>query len=160
MQTFLPFPDFTKSAQCLDRLRLGKQRVEALQILNALTGKSAGWINHPATKMWRGYEQLLCGYCGAMILEWTKRGYKDTCWKKLLNIWNELVDTDRLSLTATSCSNEEFRYPPWCERPTWLGNEDFHKSHQSNLLRKDFAHYSQFFPGVEATLPYIWPSNT
>ncbi len=26
MQTFLPYPDFTKSAQCLDNKRLGKQR--------------------------------------------------------------------------------------------------------------------------------------
>ena len=36
MQTFLPFPDFVASARSLDRLRLGKQRVETLQILNAL----------------------------------------------------------------------------------------------------------------------------
>ena len=33
MQTFLPFPDFQQSAAVLDRVRLGKQRVEALQIL-------------------------------------------------------------------------------------------------------------------------------
>ncbi len=58
MQTFLPYEDFTLSAQCLDYRRLGKQRVEALQIFNALTGASTkdgreyrGWINHPATKM-------------------------------------------------------------------------------------------------------------
>ncbi|HET9348893.1 MAG TPA: pyrimidine dimer DNA glycosylase/endonuclease V, partial [Arthrobacter sp.] len=31
MQTFLPFPDFQQSAAALDRARLGKQRVEALQ---------------------------------------------------------------------------------------------------------------------------------
>lgn len=32
MNTFLPYADFQKSAQCLDNKRLGKQRVEAWQI--------------------------------------------------------------------------------------------------------------------------------
>jgi hypothetical protein len=36
MQTFLPYEDFTLSAQVLDYRRLGKQRVEALQIYNVL----------------------------------------------------------------------------------------------------------------------------
>ena len=36
MQTFLPYPDFAKSAMCLDNKRLGKQRIECLQILKAL----------------------------------------------------------------------------------------------------------------------------
>ncbi|CAM5346647.1 Cytoplasmic protein OS=Streptomyces chartreusis OX=1969 GN=CP983_00565 PE=4 SV=1 [Streptomyces chartreusis] len=31
MQTFLPHPDFRQTALLLDRRRLGKQRVEALQ---------------------------------------------------------------------------------------------------------------------------------
>ena len=39
MQTFLPYPDFKKSASCLDYKRLGKQRVEGLQILNAIQGR-------------------------------------------------------------------------------------------------------------------------
>ena len=42
MQTFLPYPDFTQSAKTLDYRRLGKQRVEAWQILNALRGVSKG----------------------------------------------------------------------------------------------------------------------
>lgn len=37
MQTFLPYPSGVKSARVLDRQRLGKQRVECLQILAALT---------------------------------------------------------------------------------------------------------------------------
>ena len=42
MQTFLPYPSFDASAKVLDYRRLGKQRVEAYQILNTITGKSAG----------------------------------------------------------------------------------------------------------------------
>ena len=37
MQTFLPYPDFARSARCLDNRRLGKQRVESYQILRAGT---------------------------------------------------------------------------------------------------------------------------
>jgi len=33
MQTFLPYPDLRDSVACLDNKRLGKQRVEAMQIL-------------------------------------------------------------------------------------------------------------------------------
>jgi hypothetical protein len=61
MQTFLPYPDLQKSVQCLDYKRLGKQRVEALQILNILRGKPTksgksykGYINHPIVNMWKG----------------------------------------------------------------------------------------------------------
>jgi hypothetical protein len=76
MQTFLPSPSFEMSALALDKARLGKQRVEAYQILRALEGKSKGWTNHPATKMWRGYERALRQYLRIMIFEWMARGYK------------------------------------------------------------------------------------
>ena len=36
MQTFLPYADFERTAAVLDVRRLGKQRVEVLQICNAL----------------------------------------------------------------------------------------------------------------------------
>ena len=36
MQTFLPHRSFSKSAETLDYRRLGKQRVEAKQILEAI----------------------------------------------------------------------------------------------------------------------------
>lgn len=66
MQTFLPYADFKQSAEVLDKQRLGKQRVEAYQILRALLGITNGWIHHPATKMWRGYERALAEYAMAM----------------------------------------------------------------------------------------------
>jgi hypothetical protein len=79
MQTFLPYQNFTKSAQCLDRQRLGKQRVEAWQILQAITNKDYGWQNHPAVKMWRGHPRLLSMYGLDICNEWHfARGYKDT----------------------------------------------------------------------------------
>lgn len=59
MQTFLPYSDFRRTARVLDVRRLGKQRVETLQILRALTFDDYGWRNHPAVTMWVGYT------CGA-----------------------------------------------------------------------------------------------
>lgn len=56
MQTFLPYPDFAQSAKVLDRQRLGKQRLEVLDIINALLCIKQGWKNHPIVKAWRGYE--------------------------------------------------------------------------------------------------------
>ena len=43
MQTFLPYADFAESARALDQKRLGKQRVEVIQIVRALTRETYGW---------------------------------------------------------------------------------------------------------------------
>ena len=74
MQTFLPYRNFQKTAKSLDRQRLGKQRVEAWQILQAITNQDYGWQNHPAVKMWRGYETALSEYGIDVCKEWIDRG--------------------------------------------------------------------------------------
>lgn len=139
MQTFLPYDSFVKSAQVLDNKRLGKQRVETLQILQALSGKPSRWISHPAVKMWKGYEEALRLYGTAICSEWKLRGFKDTCLEKISAI------TTCTTGTAVLCM-------PW-----WLCNKDFHLSHQSNLLRKFPEHYNNYFWNIPNDLPYIWP---
>ncbi len=136
MQTFLPYKSFTESAGCLDYKRLGKQRVETKQLLNVLLGLSTGkgWKNHPAAKMWKGYEVALAEYGFIMSTEWAKRGFVDN-----LASW-----FDALRHGNVVC-------------PPWLGMEAFHKSHQSNLLRKDYEYYSKFNWEVSDDLEYIWP---
>ncbi|MCA1800006.1 MAG: MSMEG_6728 family protein [Actinobacteria bacterium] len=142
MQTFLPFRNFAKSASVLDRARLGKQRVETMQIMKALHEGTSRWGNHPATLMWQGYECVLMMYQVDICLEWDKRGYKDTCLDKTWDIHNP------------HCNNDE----DW---PPWLGLRQFHRAHRSNLLRKNFAWYHQFpeFRGVPTDLEYYWPSK-
>jgi len=134
MNTFLPFPDFGHSAAILDTKRLGKQRVEAWQILNALGGNTKGWVNHPATKLWAGHEYALCLYGIAMCDEWIARGYKDTMKPRFVLLMGGYSDTGM---------------------PPWLGNEKFHLSHQSNLVRKAPSHYLFFF-NPPPDLPYEW----
>jgi len=82
MQTFLPYESFAHSAHCLDNQRLGKQRVENLQIIRALTLPNYGWKKHPAVKMWKGHEVWLFDYHQEICDEWESRGFDDTCREK------------------------------------------------------------------------------
>jgi hypothetical protein len=145
MQTFLPYSSFGLSAASLDLKRLGKQRVENLQIMTTLlTGRKA-WEHHPAVLMWRGYEECLLAYQYAMCQRWitnvTLKGkaYSDTCYEKTLSLFREL--------------GEDRTY----EEPPWLGREDVHISHQSKLISKDFHFYSPQFPEAPEGLEYVWP---
>lgn len=131
MQTFLPYPDIKKSLVCLDFRRLGKQRVEAKQIINALTIPEKGWKNHPATKMWSNNLEALKLYHNIAIETWVERGYKNNM---------ELFDVD-----------------PNPEMPWWFGLNKFHASHRSNLLRKDYEFYSRYDWPEDSDLPYFWP---
>lgn len=138
MQTFLPLPDFTESARVLDWRRLGKQRIEAKQILLALECGGA-WANHPCTKMWKGYENALAAYGAAVCSEWIKRGYRDSL--SSFFAWKAAVfDADRVNQPL----------------PPWFGRESFHAAHRSALLRKDPIYYRQFGWTEPPDLPYEW----
>lgn len=136
MQTFLPYPSFSESAQCLDRLRLGKQRVEAMQIISVLEGRSTGWANHPAVRMWRGHVYQLKVYYNTMCREWMLRGYNQTM---------PLFDVDLAIYIGITIP------------PPWLSDPAFHLSHKSNLIRKLPTHYGPMWPDVPNNLPYVWP---
>lgn len=143
MQTFLPYADFAESARCLDRLRLGKQRVETYQLLKALLVPGSGWANHPAARMWRGYEAWLAEYGLVICREWRSRKYKDTCLMKIHSI----------------C--DEFDLVPFGDGsggPPWLGDSAFHSAHRSNLLRKDPVWYGQYGWTEPPDLEYVWPN--
>lgn len=146
MQTFLPDPDFARSAQLLDARRLGKQRVETLQVLRALTRPGYGWRHHPAVKMWRGYEEALAAYGVAICDEWCGKGFADTCRVQILDDM-----PGRRKHPRTQAQLAELGL-----LPPWLGNPDFHRAHRSALVRKDPDFYRPLFPGVPDDLPYIW----
>ena len=115
----------------MDFRRLGKERVEAYQIWQTLTGqtKSNAWKNHPAVLMWKGYEDALLAYQDAMIKEWIRRGYRN---------------------------NMLLRSSGTYENPPWLGDSRLHLSHQSNLVRKNPEYYGPIF-NIHGELPYFWP---
>ena len=144
MQTFLPYPSFARSAAVLDDRRLGKQRVEVLQILRALHLEGYGWAHHPAVLMWRGHTRALVAYGLAVVVEWTTRGFGDTTRGNIVEFTRPrpAVPADRL---------------PAGELPPWLGRRTLHRSHQAALVRKDPAAYGAAFPAVDPALAYVWP---
>ncbi|KAL3696168.1 hypothetical protein R1sor_010244 [Riccia sorocarpa] len=179
LNTFLPYSSFERSIQCLDNRRLGKQRVEAKQILNVISedlpppaaenqnlleeplveklaesvvgdnveqivptsrsGTTAvkrrrGWANAPVVRMWRGYKDALVIYYNLSLEEWERRGYRNILLKPI-----------------QSSSDSAPVMPPW------LGDEELHASHRSNLLRKEPEYYRQYDWTEPENLPYIWP---
>lgn len=138
MQTFLPGDtrgmEFVHAASILDGARLRKQRIEVQQIWLALTtGK--GWVHHPATLAWKGFEQALLRYGYEIAIECARRGWKDGVadWCK-----------ERMEV-------KPFSTPPWLEDPL------LHATHRSSLLRKDFDYYSRFGWSEPDDLEYVWP---
>ena len=148
MQTFLPYPDFERSARVLDRKRLGKQRVETIQVVRALTRPGYGWGNHPAVLMWSGFEEALGRYGFACCKAWTELGFGDTC---ALTIATDLRAVGIESVRTQAVLAAEDGLPPW------LGQEAVHRSHRSALVRKDPDHYRPLFPDVPDDLSYVWP---
>ena len=131
INTFIPYSNFEKSIKCLDYKRLGKQRIEAVGILNTIRN-GGGWSNHPAVRMWMGYEDALKHYANCAIIEWVNRGYNNN-----LQLFN--IDKDKINY------------------PQWLGDMRVHISHRANLIRKFSEHYSRLWPDIEAFEGYYWP---
>jgi hypothetical protein len=144
VQTFLPYPDFEETAEALDPRRLGKQRVEAFQCLRAHLVPGHGWRHHPASKMWLGHDEALASYAVTICRVWVGKGHADTVAGKVV-----------AELGYEPRTQEELRAAdalPW-----WLGDEAFHTSHRSALVRKDPGWYRPLFPDVPDDLPYVWP---
>tara|TARA_Y100000592_G_scaffold90641_3_gene149584 strand:- start:783 stop:1220 length:438 start_codon:yes stop_codon:yes gene_type:complete len=140
MQTFVPEAgSYRDSARTLDRARLGKQRVEALQILHALDPEypKSGWSNHPAVQMWSGHMGALARYALACVEEWVHRGYRD------IKCGPQLRDYAA-------------RYPD-ATPPPWWGDQRVHRSHRSRLIQKKPEHYRPLWPGEAEDLEYFWP---
>lgn len=130
MQTFLPVANFQASAEMLDYRRLGKQRVEARQLIETILGIKSGWANHPAAHMWQYHVSALMRYHDVCIREWVRRGYVNT-----MPMFNPRV----------------------YELPPWFGDEQFHTTHRAALLHKDPAFYQKYDWKEEPKLAYLWP---
>jgi len=103
-----------------------------LNVLLERTDKK-GWRNHPTVKMWQGYENALKLYFNKAVKLWVSRGYKN-------NMKLEIIE-GKIIL------------------PKWFGDDDFHSSHRSNLLRKDVDFYGRFGWEEDGSLDYVWPSK-
>jgi Pyrimidine dimer DNA glycosylase len=148
VQTFLPYADFERSARSLDVRRLGKQRVECIQIVRGLTRPGYGWRHHPAVRMWRGHLEALGRYALTCCAVWGESGFADTC---AVTLATDLREAG-VGLIRSQSELEHAR-----GLPRWLGEPEFHLAHQSALVRKDPEFYGPRFAGVPADLEYLWP---
>lgn len=144
MNTFLPYPSYYDSAESLDKVRLLNQVFEATVIHKTWTLRAEGykgWPHHPASLMWKDYTGNLLAYAHSFIRVCEERG---------LNVSQKHVEYVEKSLLKIS-------HHELTKVPHWLGVPEFHRSHQSNLVRKDAEYYGAKFPAVSPDLPYIWP---
>ena len=147
LQTSLPYPDFGLSARVLDRQRLGKQRVEAYQILRTICGHTVGWRNHPAVKMWYNHSYALERYLAAMIDEWVHRGYENNISFGARDMEDFQYDINSSGLFLLAVD------------PPWLGDERVHRSHRQALLAKNPEHYRNcgWNEFLDPDWSYYWP---
>lgn len=151
MQTFLTdWPPLGYGLEHLDRRRLVKQLLETRQIMAALAGVSKGWVNHPATKMWRGKEDMLYDYGLQNARELEKRGYQFTnnlSW--LTEFYNSIAETRDTDGDWIDIELDRMIY-----------------THRGRLYEKDplyyaqWAHHSDFKKYVCCErCNYYWPSH-
>jgi hypothetical protein len=172
MQTFLPYADYAQSAAVLDQKRLGKQRVETLQIMQVLLGErlitsdkfyrkdgriqriprdKAKWTREPLTsKGWRNHPA---------VTMW--RGHELELLRYQEAICNEWTSR---GYKDTCLEKTRELVAPHLEKlsegePSWLGDDKFHLGHKSNLKRKNEEFYSTVWPKIASDLPYEWPAN-
>lgn len=162
MQTFITSDrgDFAYTARTLDNLRLNKQALEGWQILLTLLELDPqgnhrtprGWVNHPATKMWRGYELALYGYIQTMVKEWVLRGYNSTIGDKA---------TETIKVAYENALVTEYQ-DPWWRTPEIMSQVA--STHRQALLWKNYEHYSQFGWAEDIgfqpkSYEYLWVGN-
>ena len=151
--TFLPYPDFRKSAEVLDKRRCWKQVVEAKQIINCLDTPTR-WKNHPAVKMWVGNKALLQHYYNIFLnhclevhkIKTTKMWYED-CY------YSYGIKTEKIRVNENrDVVHEPYNYfvdnqiPSWeRNKPFWLGQEPFHRAMRARLIEKNPEFYGPKF---------------
>jgi hypothetical protein len=99
--------------------------------------------------MWRGRTPALVAYGLAMARIWQERGFADSTASQIAEFAPEVAGVPQPDLAAAGLL------------PSWLGDEELHRSHRSNLIAKDPGFYRPRFAerfGAEPDdLPYVWP---
>jgi hypothetical protein len=95
--------------------------------------------------MWRGHTAGLVVYALAMVRVWRERGFADSTETLIAEFAPDAAAMTQPEAAAAGLL------------PSWVGDEELHLSHRSNLLAKDPDFYRSRFPADPADLPYKWP---
>lgn len=150
MQTWITDSNFLKSAKNLDKKRLHSQIYEGIHILasllncnNKLINPKRSVKNHPAAKLWSGYENELFNYIDIHM------AVIDPCYiiKNNINTLNLLllVDIGKFHI------NEQFVIPNWI-------TPELIRVHRSVLIQKKPEYYREKWPDIPDNLEmrYNW----
>lgn len=162
---FFIYPDIQATAKTLDRERLGKQRVEAKQIIDVLERydqgvdiSKMGWANHPALKSWMGFTNPLKVYFNVIVREWIHRGYVN-------NMPLYAVDESLYKIVPCHFDGHKLIFEQAFDQysfPFWVSFPPFYLSHQASLCRKNPSYY-KFLLRNELNEylnnGYLWPCN-
>jgi len=113
MNTFLPYPNFHESAQCLDDYTLVRQNNDNYQIINLI---EQGYYSSSILSMWKGHEHFLACYGLVICTECRKRNFRDD----LFNFFEEKA--------YRNYAHQFQNVPPW------LGDWNFHQSNRARLI--------------------------
>lgn len=137
MQTFITGGGDSHGVANLDSKRLNKQLLEGRQILNVLVtiqkdpAAKVAWRNHPAVKMWAGYEFALYSYLLWVETECRKREIQTE--KNMAAIVDLAMELDGSSLG---------RVPAWWTDP--VRKDRIITSHRASLYKKDPDYYAEW----------------
>jgi hypothetical protein len=82
-----------------------------------------------------------------MVRAWRERGFADSTEALIAEFAPDAAAMTQPEATAAGLL------------PSWVGDEELHLSHRSNLLAKDPGFYRPRFPGDPDDLPYKWPGS-
>lgn len=139
---YLPYSDFTKSTLSLDSLTLLHQVDEIISVLEVCheTEVEVAHVNRSLLAAWNGFEPQLC-QLGLLSMEALRQRKLDETGKWKRAVWH---------LECATSGNYTLA------KPSWVGDEAIHTSHQSILLQLDPMHYRKYFK-LDNTYPLIWP---
>lgn len=167
MQTFLPYDDVVKTMKCLDYQRLGKQRVEAMQIMKALKQGPKVIRCYDPKQLPAGRKYIhIYNYFPDKLSKYEK--YVKTPWfnHPATKMWRDNLDA--LAYYHNACIDEwiargynnnmlHIKHKKKFKMPSWFGNKVFHAKHRGTLLSKNKKWYSQFKWKEKAVYDYYWP---
>jgi hypothetical protein len=158
MQTWITDKDFYKSAVNLNRQHLQANLYESIHILASLLDVNDKLVNpkrnvknHPAAKLWEGYEDALFYYIDAHIVAWLNIGYKCNINKANMRFIYAVMKDNKYSYFQNKISN-------------WITDELI-QTHRSVLIQKEIKkkvnHYQNLWPNCpnDLKMKYDWRRN-
>ena len=153
VNVFITSTNLEECARNLDYRRLGKQRLECIEII-----EGDSWKNHPCYLMWKNNKEALKIYFNHILREWISRGFQNSLAfysidESKAQFYDITYDENTYLTTISNpkINENSILFPKWfCWKPLIL-------SQRASLLRKDEVYYSsKFEKTIFFQTGYLW----